>query len=113
MIESRGDALPNIGLHGGMTFPADKPWLGGHGDRVHTDSGAALWLVREFGVRSVVDIGCATGGMRHVFLDHGAEEWLGIDGDYRLKGRESVVIHDYTTGPYAQSIDTVAVQPKR
>lgn len=89
-----------MALRGRMTFPKDKPWLGGHGNKVHVDEGSAQWLVREFGIASVIDVGCATGGMREVFARLGVDSWHGVEGDYTLAGSPDVEIHDFTEGPW-------------
>lgn len=54
------------------------------------------WLVREQGVRSVVDVGCGEGHALGFFRELGCDV-LGIDGvEFE---DERTFVHDYTTGP--------------
>src|SRR5271170_2230168 len=39
-------------------------------------------LLERFGVKSVIDIGCGTGGWLSEFARAGISDYLGIDGDY-------------------------------
>lgn len=60
------------------------------------------WLVRDFGIRSVIDVGCGDG----VAVDHFVDllkgpvrgEVVGVDG--LVKSGMYLQQHDYTTGPY-------------
>jgi SAM-dependent methyltransferase len=56
------------------------------------------WLVREHGIRSVVDVGCGEGHAARYFADLGCDV-VGIDGVWQLSQNWQAVMHDYTTGP--------------
>lgn len=77
--------------------------LGGHENETHTDEGVATYLIKNFDIKSVIDVGCGPGGMRQVWVDRNVE-WLGIDGDFVVDREETIknnmVIHDYSVGPY-------------
>ena len=82
--------------------------LGGsyRGGDVHTFT-PDVWgyLLVEYDIRSVVDIGCGFGHNAKWFHDQGCEV-LGIEGDpVALAGnvlpKDMLVAHDYTKGPYA------------
>jgi hypothetical protein len=40
--------------------------LGGHENETHIDDGALSYIIKTFGIGSMVDIGCGPGGM----VDH-------------------------------------------
>jgi SAM-dependent methyltransferase len=75
------------------------PHLGGHEDVTQVDEGAFDYLVSRFGIRSMVDVGCGTGGMLHYARMRGIDA-TGIDGDPTVANEAlGIVEHDYTTGP--------------
>jgi SAM-dependent methyltransferase len=57
-----------------------------HNDNIHNTKAVRAFmsiLIDEIGLpESVVDIGCGTGTWLSVFIENGAREILGIDGDY-------------------------------
>lgn len=55
------------------------------------------WLVRERGVRSVIDVGCGEGQALDYFADHGCRV-RGVDGI--AQADERIARHDYTLGPW-------------
>jgi len=79
-----------------------KPHLGGYivgGDVATYYPQLWEWLVRERGVKSVIDVGCGEGHALAYFRDVLDCRVLGIDG---VPQREaSTVEHDYTQGPLA------------
>ena len=74
--------------------------LGGHMGITHVDRGI-LQYFKSKGCRSYLDIGCGPGGMLDEAYNLGYYV-QGIDGDNTIKRNlpNSVVIHDFTTGPY-------------
>lgn len=66
------------------------------------------WLTIQYGIRSVLDIGCGIGTNLAWFDEYGFDV-LGVEGHPRavigslLPGR--VVLHDFTTGPWAPNRD--------
>jgi SAM-dependent methyltransferase len=73
--------------------------LGGHLNKTHNDRGTLLFLVREYGIKSFLDIGCGTGGMVNLAEMRGLEA-VGIDGDWKVeKETNNIIIHDFTNGP--------------
>ena len=74
--------------------------LGGHGNTTHIDSSVLKYAVDTLGVKTMVDVGCATGGMVREAHSIGVSA-VGIDGDHTLEwGDTPVVLHDYTEGGY-------------
>lgn len=55
------------------------------------------WLVDEYGVRSVIDVGCGEGHALDYFREELGCSVVGIDGV--AQGKASILAHDYTTGP--------------
>lgn len=73
--------------------------LGGHLNKTHTDRGAFLYLKDKFNIKSMLDVGCGTGGMLEIAELRDVEA-VGIDGDFTLDyGNFNVIIHDFTKGP--------------
>lgn len=60
------------------------------------------WLVLQYNIKSMVDIGCGYGYALRWFSRMGVDA-LGVDGDPNAIGpartRGTVIFHDYTTGP--------------
>ncbi len=72
--------------------------LGGHLNKTHIDSGAFQWAVEQYGIATMIDIGCGPGGMRELAesLD---VNWVGGDGDSSVWSYESgILLHDFTLG---------------
>ena len=67
----------------------------------------AMWdqLIKDFGIKSVIDIGSGQGQALQYFQDKGCDV-VGIDGsalvlrDNPLEVKNKIIIHDYTQGPY-------------
>ena len=75
--------------------------LGGHLNKTHIDEGSLLYMINEYKITSMLDIGCGPGGMVSLALKHGINAY-GIDGDFEVerKGlKKEIIIHDYETGP--------------
>ena len=76
--------------------------LGGHKNKTHLDEGALNYMIRMFGIKSMIDIGCGPGGMVDLARNKGLKV-LGIDGDHTVQrsstAEKFVHIHDYTLGP--------------
>lgn len=80
--------------------------LGGHQGMTWIDEPVLDYLIDRYGVTSMLDIGCGPGGMVDAARARGLSAW-GIDGDWTI-GREYVVMHDYTAGPYpARGFDLI------
>jgi hypothetical protein len=74
--------------------------LGGHEEETHLDEGALDYIIKTFGIQSMIDIGCGPGGMIELARSKGIDT-VGVDGDFVVKRNiDDVVIHDYQTGPY-------------
>lgn len=83
--------------------------LGGHGYTCHLDKAVFAYLVERFGVGSVIDIGCGTGGMVEYAASQGVKA-VGIDGDFSIVRPAGLtyVIHDFTTGPVDVGLSDLA-----
>ena len=73
--------------------------LGGHMGRCHTDEGALKWLQEGLRLKTMIDVGCGTGGQVGVAINLGFDNAMGIDGDGTIERDNSFCCHDYTTGP--------------
>lgn len=78
------------------------PHLGGHLHKTHTDDGTLVYLQTHFGIKSMLDIGCGTGGMQDIAKAHNIL-WFGVDGDNTLKPNDYVLLHDFTTDAFLRS----------
>ena len=76
--------------------------LGGHCFRTHLDQGCLEMMIREYGVTSMLDVGCATGGMVDCAVELGLRAH-GIEGDPTLKYEcpQRITTHDFTGGACA------------
>lgn len=73
--------------------------LGGHENETHIDDGALEFMIKKFGVKSYLDVGCGPGGMVELAITKGLTA-LGVDGDFTLERKTpNFLIHDYSTGP--------------
>lgn len=77
------------------TLPAH---LGGHFGNTNVDTATLDELIRRYGIRTMLDVGCGPGGMIDAALARGVEAF-GIDGDPHM-ARARVWTHDYTLGPW-------------
>jgi len=70
--------------------------LGGHLNRTHTDRGTLKYLIQQYQIKSMVDIGCGTGQMVEIAQDRGLDV-MGIDGDWFVMKAPhiNVMIHDF------------------
>jgi SAM-dependent methyltransferase len=74
--------------------------LGGHEHETHLDEGVLDYVIKNLGIKSMVDIGCGPGGMVELARSKGLEV-LGVDGDFVVERNiDDVVIHDYQVAPY-------------
>ena len=76
-------------------------YLGGHGNTTWIDKGAMFFMRSNYGIKSVLDIGCGPGGMEKVCEDLDID-WYGIDGDPSLSlainKSKNFALWDYTKG---------------
>lgn len=80
------------------------PHLGGHLNKTHVDEGTLDFLISEFNIATMLDIGCGPGDMITLAKERGLMA-VGVDGDYSLNRKEIVHIHDYTTGKWDWNSD--------
>lgn len=69
--------------------------LGGHQGRSHVDEGTLDFLIDQFQLKSMVDIGQGPGAMVQLARQKGLEA-VGVDGDPTVSAD---IAHDYTKGP--------------
>ena len=60
----------------------------------HIDEGALRYMVEQFGVRTMVDVGCGPGGQVALARQLGLKAW-GIDCDFRVAPD---IVHDFSRG---------------
>ncbi len=72
------------------------PHLGGHFNRTNMDKGALDVMINKCHVRSLIDVGCGTGGMVAYAKWKGLNA-IGIDGDDSLPHYSYMICHDFTT----------------
>lgn len=72
--------------------------LGGHMGRTHTDDGVLAYFIKNYDIKTYVDLGCGPGGQVELAQKMGLDSY-GIDGDYSLTRSFDCIIHDFTTGP--------------
>jgi hypothetical protein len=70
--------------------------LGGHLNRTWVDEGALKFLVDQFHISSMIDVGCGPAGMK-VMAESLNIKWVGIDGDPEVK-QDGVITHDFNNG---------------
>ena len=71
------------------------PHLGGHFNRTNMDKGALDIMIDKCHVRSLIDVGCGTGGMVAYAKWKGLDA-IGIDGDGSLPHYSYMICHDFT-----------------
>lgn len=84
----------------------ERPHLGGYiigGDVATEFPDLWRWLVRELGVKSVVDVGCGEGHAARFFADLGCHV-IGIDGVWQLSQNWQFHMHDYTREPWPKKV---------
>ncbi len=84
----------------------EKKHLGGYvagGDIWTWFPGLWTWFVKEFKIKSVLDVGCGEGHSLKYFLDLGCDV-LGVEGSSQaIKDSvisDKIVKHDFCDGPY-------------
>jgi len=78
--------------------PSLPDHLGGSMGRCHIDQGALDYMISDFDIKSMIDIGCGTGGMLEIAHIKGIDGF-GIDGDDTIGRQCPIMIHDFTKGP--------------
>lgn len=79
-----------------------KGYLGGHDWKTHTDQGALQYLINQYSIRSMLDVGCGPGGQVALAKSLGVRA-EGVDGDTRcVKEAVGYFIHenDYTKSEF-------------
>lgn len=70
--------------------------LGGHKGRTHLDKGVLEFMINEYNIKTMLDIGCGPGGMVQLAREIGVEAY-GIDGDFTInRPGDYFYIHDYS-----------------
>ncbi len=91
----------SIAHYASLKNPGVPHYIGGHGGMTHSDEGALVFLKKQFSVKSMMDVGCGTGGQVDVARKNGIEAF-GVDGDDSLKFTEPwFFIHDFAKGHLA------------
>jgi|TARA_B110000977_G_scaffold196328_2_gene276467 hypothetical protein len=70
--------------------------LGGHKNRTHLDHGVLEYMIKEYNINSMLDIGCGPGGMVQLAREMNLNAF-GIDGDFTIDRKGNYFyIHDYS-----------------
>lgn len=85
-------------------MPEDMPpHLGGGERRCHDDEGTLRFMIDNYDIKSMIDIGCGRGCQLRIAKSLGLDPILGIDGDKWLAAKHwgplPILVHDYTEGP--------------
>jgi cyclopropane fatty-acyl-phospholipid synthase-like methyltransferase len=72
-----------------------------HHNRSNVDWKINRWAIKEFPIKTMIDVGCGQGGQVEYARSLGVDA-VGVDGDPRLDiyDKPYFVLHDYTKGPY-------------
>lgn len=74
--------------------------LGGHEEMTHVDEGTLDYIINQFNITSMIDIGCGPGGMVELARSKNLNA-IGVDGDFVVKRNiDDVIINDYQRSPY-------------
>lgn len=65
----------------------------------HIDGGALRLLKNKFDLKSMIDVGCGSGGMVQLALDLGIDA-IGVDGDWSFERDVPFSLHDYEKGSF-------------
>ena len=68
----------------------------------HIDGGALRYIKKKFDIKSMIDVGCGSGGMVKLAQDIGMEA-MGVDGDWSFERSVPFQLHDYQDGPFTPS----------
>lgn len=71
--------------------------LGGHCNYTWVDGGVLRWAKYQFGIQTMVDIGCGPGWMSD-YAEQLSIDWTGIDGDSGLPPKDNFILWDFTKG---------------
>lgn len=80
-----------------------------HG-RTNFDNSIFDYLLNEFPIKSMIDVGCGPGGVVNLAIDRGIDA-CGVDGDPHIKNiydKPHFKLHDYTEGGYDSGIKDLA-----
>ena len=71
--------------------------LGGHANKTHIDEGTLQYFIKNFDIKTMIDLGCGPGGQVELAKSLGIDAY-GIDGDYTLERSFDCIVHDFTKG---------------
>lgn len=85
--------------------------LGGHANVTWHDEGSIDFFIKNFNIKSMIDIGCGPGMQTEIAHKKGLYS-VGIDGDYTIKRNDDCKfqIHDYSVSPLGA--DNIKYLPK-
>jgi len=79
--------------------------LGGHMNKTHLDQGSLEYMINNYNIKTMLDIGCGPAGMVELACNLGINA-QGIDGDFKVeRPNVPVIIHDYEKGPSPLDIE--------
>ena len=78
-----------------------KGHLGGHLNLTHTDEGSLRFMIENFNIKTMLDVGCGPGGQIILAKNLGISA-KGIDGFPGPKAQKDaeIILHDFSDGPY-------------
>lgn len=84
-------------------------YLGGHNWITHTDEGVLKFMINEYQIKTMLDVGCGPGDQVKIAKSLGLDA-EGIDGDPRVIAEaEDIIIHecDYTKNTFEKNVDFI------
>lgn len=86
-----------------MKLPPELPDHLGRGKGkeplTHIDGGALRFIKNKFDIKSMIDVGCGSGGMVQLAQELNMDA-LGVDGDWSFERDVPFELHDYENGPF-------------
>lgn len=112
VYETRGASAPLLFWRNDMALGDPtlyKGYLGGHMWITHTDKGSLQYMIDNFGIKTMLDVGCGPGGQVRVAKELGLDA-EGVDGDVRLiEENTDITIHecDFTQNTFEKEVDLI------
>lgn len=77
--------------------------LGGHNNKSNIEKGSIEYLIHEFNIKTIIDVGCGIGDSIGIFKSLGLDA-IGVEGDIdaikQSKNKDYIIQHDFTKGKF-------------